>query len=921
MPTDETGQVSPDSTAAPLSGDALQHWIDQVFDVLGWTRDPSTKLSKDDRSSPRHTYHEQARELKKAAKKTTDKDEKSDLLEKSQEASDRRTHLRDTEKDLSNRVKAVAKEVKDLNAEAEKKKLGKLDPKTIDREDFLFLEACRRLTSDADHALNQSFRVPVETDKGLTFETFALINKGENELMHGAAKAALLEFRLGKKDEARKRLEAAQKELVGFIEARTGATTARQKDTDTTPSLGGKAGDALRAARGWVEALRRTKLTAAADSLEKTVNAAETRMRTTLRQNQGIAWKDFDVLVQSDCGRLNERSEETRKALDQITQILEEGAKATETMRLNGYNNSADRREKALKKTRKTAEGTESLPDCIKLFESYLERVEEKAEEKRDKRLEKLKVDPEEVQKTIDSVAERFEGQFDLNTWQKFKDLVHPLKDYDTGERRDRKGNEALPRETANEMTMKLSSAKLLLQSGSAEAAVQAQDIIDEANRIMKALEKDPKVFEGLAKKISSFEEFLSEADKKYAPYEISERMQLRSRLKEITQHSNTQDPDRTEGELSELMKDFQAYLKKAKRVEEHTKAQKKELEEIAKAITAIEGMMKYPGIDPDYAKKKYPAYHGRFLTEMRQLESEVALGTEDSVTSAIPKIAALKKEVMEMKEIIRPKNVSDNWKPTKEEAKKRTDFFKDARTTLAAHEEQQRYKDLFKKEQSALEKDFKKLKKLLTGSKLEADPTEVDGRIQEVEGLGKEIKSSEQYKDGCARQKGLRATYNRMHTEATVAREIADDKLAEAAKQCAIQARGLKSCLKTFYTDGVMKAAGDVATLESAIGKKGPGLVQGYLKQLEAVLPDSLADDLERESAIVANPKNGEGPRKAARAKALAALRRLFSTMSAFPPMAKFLEQPFDVDTASYGSLRQSLPRLEIALLTAIKG
>lgn len=907
-----------DPVAGPKS-QSITDWIRAFYRELGWAYDPAAGLAAGDYASPKATFEAREAELQKQLD-SAEENARAELAKKHQTAADRLKNIATIEGGLDAALTAIGQEITRLEAERDLAIGDGPADALFDKDAFrTFAARCKECEGLVNHVATQTMRVPKPGGGPMEFDTLTMINKAERLALLGKVQTAMLMFESGKSDAADNRLEEVRSDLQRYIKVRSGNVDLVSKVPPQTAGILGRTGETISMAQAaskaaWDRGFERigTRLTDYAEKLRK---EAEDFTRT----NPGKTPRDMDDACGRTMSELSAIVESTWMSLRDIDATFEDIERIGAAMRMNGFATEAEALDAAMTKLIISAQKVQNGPMLNDTARNLRDEHAAILKAKRDEALKANGLDAAAMAKSVDDLKARHQKFFELGVLSSVSEFFSTPRDPDTGDKLQRIDNSDLPRESVNELDLKIQALTLLNQTGSVEAMKLAQGKIDEVKALFDAIDKDPKLFANFESRIEKIEKRVTTCESKFARIEIAKRNEFAARAKAVRGSYKTDDPAETTKTLTALETELDAYEKMIAAVKESIASTEKVCVVIEKKMAEIGAILK--SLKPDAAAGHPKALTGNFgdqATKLAAIRELAGLSTEKDTEEAKKQVVALAADVRAMRELLDKRaEIARGGDP--QAAAKLKGFLEDASKGQAEHDRHAAQEKPFKTRLDKLKSDAAALKKIITSSAVKGDPGEVDTLESQAKALETEMKASKAYADGIVRLAELERTCKRLRADADATSVAVTGGLEEAAVYAAVAVATFESVLKDFYQGPVLRAAGDEAQLKARLGDGAPAKIAAFLDGLRGALPTAAATTLKNKVKEVADESKPLDVRRAARAEALKALRVLTSYVNGFKPLGLLMDQPFGAAIEDFAALKNSLPRLEIRLLTAL--
>ncbi|GMG84178.1 hypothetical protein LNKW23_33920 [Paralimibaculum aggregatum] len=758
-------------------------------------------------------------------------------------------------------------------------------------------------------------------------ETLPALGTREQVLLNAMLSTAVLLFRDaagGDPKPAMDKLEAVRAKIGALIAARTGTSIALgTADIDgtgrTDAGHGPRIDRILQDAAGEVNRLREALIAKPADALEADRRAAVADLvaaRAAIDALPAAADLEpdwiFDELHRRNRAALDALEGRTARlagARETIAALCARAAEIGRVLRVNGAGTEADRLEAAVT----AALGRSDVDPIIGALGKAVAAADRAAIAARAAALRKAKVDPLAVSRDIAALKKDLDALFlhnpvtgkvvtqsDRRT-QASKERIDPLK--------------SVPRETVEHLKLSIRAAELLAASGSGEAAAEASAALAELTALMADVKAEAgkhfseTFFDTLGRLIPAWRERLSNKDL-VKLYELPDRKRLLDRWDALEAACKTQPFEKSRETYRALRADTLAHIRKCHAVGATRKAMLGKLKDEEARLDRLWKIIGRHALDPVPDVNLLP-----LTDQARKIRAKLDERTEAAMYEAGPMLDRLRDEAEALNAVL---DGIGAGKKRDEAAAQRMQALNDAMLKACLQEVRARDADRSKQLASKkaygriarrLGKDIKSLVKQL--GKRRMDPTEAMALERRLKGERSRVKASETYASGMAALAEIETELGRLKAELGGAGQIASGDALKQARQAARAARKLHAAVQAFVP--AVKDAGDLS-----VYPKGEARLKRIADALARAIPAEQAKTLPGLVRIVVNGDEAKAKRLDARRSALGIVRELKLAVESHPGMAAFRRQPF-VDAAALGALRLSLPRLELALLTAI--
>lgn len=733
---------------------------------------------------------------------------------------------------------------------------------------------------------------------------YATINSDEYKILFGMLEEALLLFQLGKIDNARAAVQKAMDQAWVYRNARTGA------ERVAPPETFGKAIDnELALAHSAIMALERNGYTIAATAYKTSLDDLTLRLRGAVNTGKS----DIEDTFLGEAERLSEGATIDLERTREIAKHLAKAMQDVDAMRSNGHE---DRPQRIVDMIEKFIPGVD-LSLAVDAAEKIAAEAARLLERTLDHDLKKVKVDPVKLEQDLKNLTDRYDKLFKHDS----SGNVKTQKDTKTGQLKGVKKNADLPRETLEEIDLRIKAAQQLLGSDSVAALQIAQTYVDNVNIFMTNIDNSPQWYADFADKLKFLTSDYNSVEKDFAAYEVGKRVDIKADLDKLKKDYLTKPQREVEVKYDELVLKLGEYETLCKGLRSQKRALFKVADEIEKTQNKMGEVLKKDFTitsAPTEDEAKFTGYYGRYREELADGRALIERRTVETLKQAQTDLTKLKLDTDRGLKLLqdyvayRKKGKGSMSETDIGDAK---DLMREAGQGQQKHNADEKAKPTFEKAVEELERQSGIVEGLQT--KLKSDPSTREALDGEIEGIKKEVKADKSYVEGLERLKPLSARMARLLLEASGAADIVDARLPEAAGLVVRHVTGFRDDVKAFYK--VIENADDAGDIAKGVydAKK----INDFLNSIVAAIPQGALDQLQTATAVVADTGKSVTERKAARKTALAAVRALATVLDSFKPTAHFRLHSFtDVNAVTaLNAARLTLPRLEMRLLTAI--
>jgi DNA repair exonuclease SbcCD ATPase subunit len=821
------------------------------------------------------------------------------------QSAERLKKVQELEDSLPEDVKGIIEEIKSLRKEVRKKKFNvdSIDKDKLDR----FRSFHDMVSNNVENARQEVMTMELKTGKKTVKNHYAVINSDEYKALFGMLEMAILTLQLGEVDDALSLVQDASDRLVEYRNARTGAQAIQQTET-----FDPKVDEQLRVALLMIDSLRHAERTKAADERQKAYAQLYKELRVA------VASKATDIADKflQRATMLSVAATKDVALSNEITDLAIEAQRDADTMRVNGHKVRPGKVEDKLT----SFDAGIDLTDGLKRMQEIREYAAQKLRECKVADQDRGNVDPKQLQVKLTGLEERFDKFFKHDK----EGNVRTQKDGKTGLDKGIKKNSDIPRETLQEIELKIKAAQQLLASDSIDALKLAEGQLAALDLYLKNIETAPKVYADFKEALKDIEtEIKNIGGKKYGMYEASKRADLQIELDKIRKDYMTKPQSEVAEKINDLKEKVASFHNLVRFLKSKKEALEKRHEEVAEMLSKIGETLKKKFSD---SKTKFDGYHGSADGDLSEILSKIKFGTEVSLNEATELLLDLKLNLTTITEALKTYQ-NDDDDLDEDDYLLTKSFLEDAKRGQASHNENMEQKKNFETAANKLEKKLGELKDEV--KEVKGDRSNHDALESELDTLKDETKADKSYVDGLKQVAALTKRAEFQLTEVRNARQIIDSELGDAAKMVVDRVRAFSDAIVDFY-DKVVKPVG-IAEVEEDGKKKtinqldtafDAGKVETFFKSIAAAIPKTALDQLEEAAKKVANKALAHEERLLARNTALSSVRSLTAVFEGFKPIQHFRLNPFDdtVAAPAFGAARQALPRLELRLLTAIK-
>ena len=737
---------------------------------------------------------------------------------------------------------------------------------------------------------------------------YAAINSKEYKILFGILEEAMLQFRMGKLDDARAAVQKAQDQMWVFRSARTGA------EAITPPErFGGDIDKELMLAESAIFSLRAKGYVPAADKHQTALDDLVLKLRGAVNSNA----TDIVEKFLGEAEALSEACAIDQDHTRQIAKFLSKANQDIQAMQANGHEVHPER---VAKRIRDFVAGAD-LQKAHETAEGIADYAGEQLERTKARDLKKRDIDPVALEQDFNALTTRFGKMFKHE-----KDgSIRMITDTKSGEKKGVKKNDDLPRETLEEIDLRIKAAEQLMKSDSVDALALAEIYVGNVGIFLDNIENHPKIYAGFADRLKELTKKMSGIEKDYPLYEVAKRADLKFNFEKVKKDYMTKPQAEVVKKLDETQEAFTAFRKEVSGLRSTKRSLAKLADSIEKTIDEVGSVLKKDyeiNSAPTVEESKFSGYYGPFRSDLESARAQIAQRTGDTLGAATTALADLKKKVDRGLALLKDyKSKRDKLSP--QDILDAKDVMIEAGRGQQKHNADEKDKPTFLKAIEELERQSGLVEGMQ--KKLRSDPSTREALDSEISGIKDEIKASGAYVEGLERLKPISARMARLLVAASNATEIVDSTLPEAAVKTVKSVNEFMAGVKVFY-DKVIHPAATVTTDNGTSNEIDDGAfdeakIKAYLNSIIAAIPQKALDELADATAQTANKDLAETARRAARKTALAAVRALTAVLEDFKPTAHFRLHSFaDVNAVtSYNAARHALPRLEMRLLTAI--
>lgn len=774
--------------------------------------------------------------------------------------------------------------------------LSTLDPKALQRFREFHDMVSKNVESARQEVMTLTSMGPENTE---VTRNYAIINSKQYKLLYGTLEEAILTVQLGQLGEATRLVQQTNDKLLEYRTARTGAEKISQRD-----SIHSDLDEFLQDAERMIDSLKRGGCVKAADARRETYTDVTQRIRAAVNSNSPTVVKDF----LPSCGKLLQTCKSDLQSMHRVQQLLTEAGRDVVSMRANGHEDRPGRIEQRISDFTPQADMDETVREAVEIRKEAARLLEECLSED----IKKAKIDPQQLREDLENLKRRYDELF-----KHHKDgTVKTQKDRRTGQEKEVKKNRDLPRQTIEEIELRIKAAEQLIDSESVDALRDAERYVGNVGIFLDNIDKYPKIYKTFDDSLTEMEKSLKRVASKYALYEVSRRADLQFALEKLRKEYMT----KPQVEVRKSIQDQSLALANFKELVSGLRGKKRALFKQADRIkSALDDFGKLLKKSFSTELVSYDGYYGPLRDELAEGRAMIERRTKDSLEEAEQFFRQLEPKVGKVMMYLAPYDTDPNsLKPQQQEVV--TSFLHGATTGQTKHNENMAQKDTFEKEVERLEGELKILSGLV--KKLKSDSSEMESLETQLEGLAKTTKKEQTYREGVDELKPIATRLERLLSDARGATQIIDATLGDAAREVVTRVRSFRGKIATFY-DKVVRPAGDSDSGNPLDGDVfDVAKLKNFFNAIVAAIPDPTLDELEDAARTVANEQAQLDERKLARNTALSTIRSLSAVFEGFKPIDHFRLHPFDGDEAIklLAGVRQAIPRIEIRLLTAIQ-
>ncbi len=456
---------------------------------------------------------------------------------------------------------------------------GDAKPEEIEKFRARYNEVMMRVKIEGD----ATFQRTRETPKGPETETLPVLDAPERALLAAMQETALLLFQSGKPELAYAKLEAVLKTLFEKIKVRTGFSEIAQGEPQQ--SYGRKNDEAIREVEAASDRLRKAGYTKAADGLDADLSVLIDKLDNARRASKTLGPEALETAHAGDVAELTKSAAAALDIRDEIAKIKEAIGRDIQALHANGAHETAGRLAKEAART----DLDRGMPAALNAAKDLAKKISEAAAEAREDLMARKKVDPKVLAGDIATLDQKFDELFKHTR----SGEVKTIKDHETQQEKGKKQNRNLPRETINEIELRIGAAKQLAESGSGDAAAEAVAYLREVKQFFDNLEMDPKVFTKLEKEISERDKALAKIAKKFPLYETPARKELEEELGKIRKGYMTAPPVQTGQKLIDIDPQIEAHKAKCLKMQARKRGIAKRCDMIDKKLTQLGKILK----------------------------------------------------------------------------------------------------------------------------------------------------------------------------------------------------------------------------------------------------------------------------------------------------------------------------------------
>ena len=742
--------------------------------------------------------------------------------------------------------------------------------------------------------------ISIDSPNG-TSKSYAVVNDVEYKILLGMLQKSMLLLQGNDLSTAMKCLAEAEAKLIQYRSARANTT-----ETVGRVSLLGDLEGPMNTLKTVIETVgRRPFAAAAATKLWADHAAFESGIATYVANNPAGIKSQFSSAIQTVTAN-------GRQILDQalaIEKTLLRISTDIATMKANGHlQPSLDFATDLADFQTTTATQTDlttAVANANALAKTVRDRLDKSKAE--DARLAD-ELTPDAVKGQADALQARYD---DL-----FKDgVIATIKKQILGDAKDSKKDSDIPKEALREIELQILTAQQLAGSDSIDALAHADQFIAEATNFLDAIKDNPKVYSDRIKAFDDVGKIINDLQSRYSLYLPGDRLDLSAALDNLRNTQMTRPQSEIETETTAL-------LKKANDLRvtvQHMQTRKRALDTQADRVKALIENVSDRFKNDVKVLGGFSGYYGPEIADLRLVRDHIAERTDQSLNKATTLLDKMESDLGVARVLLKKHKDKKQEFETGESATL-WETIEKARIGQGDHDADKAEKKAFESGMEALKKDLSKTKEALKS--LKADLNELTALDAERSALNAEMDKTGEYRKGVAQLQGLQSRAADMNADAERAKEILDTNLAEAAAECVREVKIFVTKLSGFV-DSAIKPAGETASgndLDNKVYDK--AAINAFFAKLAASVNAVGLDLIGSQSAVTADRSVSVDKRKIARKTALAELRKLMALFDSFEPMLHLRRHPFGKNdaTSQLVSARQTFPRLEKRLLTAIK-
>lgn len=804
---------------------------------------------------------------------------------------------------LTGQIKVLRKKVAKGPAD-----LSKLDPKK--RETFFKVH--EGLVQNIANARKEMMSFEQETETGSNTVEFPVLDHVQFQVLHGMLEQSLLLVDAGNIDMALTRLQQTNQTFIGYRNDRTGATATVSEHFSFNPAIEKQVAAAEKSISELKRGIGGMTFVDAAEVFEAKLLTLKHLLVDASEQGLDDAGKKWEF----DAANIAVAADGASTKMYGIVDALQAARDDADLMELNGFSEES----KDIFNQLDSFNATDDVDETLKRAELIRADAANNLAATNKRALDAANIDPEKLQETIDGLNKRF----DALLVHKKDGSVATIKDRVTGLQKAKKENKHLPRETINEIELRIRAAEQLMASDSIDALRLEHEYLEKIGDFLEKLERDPKIFKDFKDRVDVLEGKIKTLESDYELYEITRRLKLKEDFDTLKTKYPTQDQKTTTDKLDSL----EETRKKLKTDCAALKARKKDLnKEVSKVRKTFDKVGKALQKRNKDKNLKFDGYHGELVAKLEEIETKIARHTKDSFDSAQKELVWILVKLNAMLDYIAKLESSKKSGTLEASAmmmSKFKEFEDDARKGQAKHDADEAKKGDFDKAVSKLEQELKALKdKIKT---LGTDGSDADALETKLDALKTEIDGSKAYVDGLSRIDEMQTECVRLSKEVDDAAKVAEAGITKGAELCAAMINSFRRYASEFITAKVEPAGeGDSGNQLDAKSEDGKQVydrkaLEAYLKSIVDAVPATALTELLSNAKTVEDKTADAAVRKLARKDTLRGIRGLMAVFSGFKPVAHFKTQPFDTQYAEAAALARALARLEVQVLTAIK-